>query len=104
MSLVNTAYALGGLVATGGTIGYLKTGSVPSVAAGWSVGLLYALGGYRLQNFQSYGLELALLASVVLGGSSIPRALRGKKPVPVMLSVLSLFGAYVFGDAFQKTL
>ncbi|KAK6065216.1 transmembrane protein 14C [Seiridium cupressi] len=102
--LENTAFALGGLTATGGTIGYLRTGSLPSVAAGWTVGLLYALGGYRLQNREPYGLELALLASVVLGGSSIPRALRLRKPVPVVLSIVSLFGAFVFGDAFQKTL
>ncbi|KAI1862922.1 hypothetical protein JX265_008968 [Neoarthrinium moseri] len=100
----NIAYVLGGLTATGGTIGFLKTGSIPSVAAGWTVGLLYGLGGYRLQNREPYGVELALLASVVLGGSSIPRAIRLRKPVPLVLSLVSLFGAYVFGDAFRKTL
>ncbi|KAH6659927.1 transmembrane proteins 14C-domain-containing protein [Truncatella angustata] len=104
MGLENIAYGLGGLTALGGTIGYLRTGSVPSVAAGWTVGLLYGLGGYRLQNSEPLGLELALLASVVLGGSSIPRALRLKKPVPVVLSLVSLFGAFIFGDAFRKTL
>jgi uncharacterized membrane protein (UPF0136 family) len=38
--------------------------------------------GYRIQTKQSYGLELALLASVILAGSSIPRALRSQKPLP----------------------
>jgi uncharacterized membrane protein (UPF0136 family) len=62
------------------------------------------LGGYRLQNGESFGLELPLLASIVLGGSSIPRALRLRKPVPIILSIISIFGLFVFGDAYQKTL
>ncbi|KAB5580568.1 transmembrane proteins 14C-domain-containing protein, partial [Coniochaeta sp. 2T2.1] len=84
------AFILSALTATGGIIGYARTGSLPSVIAGVSVGALYALGGYRIQNNQQYGIELALLASVVLGGSSIPRAIRLQKPVPVALSVVAL--------------
>lgn len=60
------------------------------------------LGGYRIQNRQSYGVELSLLASIVLGGSAIPRAIRLRKPVPVLLSVLSAFGLVTFGKAYQK--
>ncbi|KAI2635356.1 transmembrane proteins 14C-domain-containing protein [Xylaria nigripes] len=103
MSLENIAYVLGALTASGGTIGYLRTGSVPSVIAGVSVGLLYGLGGYRLQKSQPYGVELALLASVVLGGSSIPRAIRLRKPVPTVLSLISVYGLYTFSKAFGKS-
>lgn len=109
-------------------MGYARTGSVPSIAAGWTVGLLCTrfplitfirpermgtdfappvsdgLGGYRISNREPYGVELALLASVVLGGSSIPRALRSFKPVPSVLSLISLFGLFMFGDAWRKTL
>lgn len=60
------------------------------------------LGGYRINNREPYGVELGLLASVVLGGSSIPRALKLRKPVPVMLSVVSTFGMAVFGSALAK--
>ncbi|GAB7364447.1 hypothetical protein MBLNU230_g4988t1 [Neophaeotheca triangularis] len=91
------AYALATLTAGGGITGYVRTGSVPSVIAGCSVGALYALGGYRMQNRQSYGLELALLASVVLAGSSVPRALRSRKPLPMGLSALAVFGLFKFG-------
>ncbi|KAI0878932.1 transmembrane proteins 14C-domain-containing protein [Hypoxylon argillaceum] len=103
-SLENIAFVLGALTAGGGTMGYIRTGSVPSIAAGVTVGLLYGLGGYRLQTRQPYGIELALLASVVLGGSSIPRAIRLRKPVPTVLSLISAFGLYTFGNAFRKTL
>ncbi|ORY65976.1 transmembrane protein 14C [Pseudomassariella vexata] len=101
--LETIAYVLGALTAGGGTMGFVKTGSLPSVAAGWTVGLLYGLGGYRMQSGEAYGTELALLASLVLGGSSIPRAIRGGKPVPTVLSLVSLFGLVVFGNAWRKT-
>jgi hypothetical protein len=39
-SLDNVALALGALTAGGGITGYVRTGSVPSVAAGVTVGIL----------------------------------------------------------------
>jgi uncharacterized membrane protein (UPF0136 family) len=57
-----------------------------------------------MQNRQPYGAELSLLASIVLGGSSIPRAIRLRKPVPMALSVLSLFGAWTFGNGVRRNL
>jgi uncharacterized membrane protein (UPF0136 family) len=43
-----------------------------------------------------------MLASTVLGGSSIPRAIKSGKPVPVGLSVLATFGVVVFGLALKE--
>ncbi|RAL09866.1 TMEM14 family protein [Aspergillus homomorphus CBS 101889] len=98
-----SALTLGLLTSLGGTIGYLRTGSVPSIAAGLAVGALYLLGWARLRAAQPYGAELALLASVVLSGSSIPRAVRSGKPVPTFLSVLAVYGLVVFGGlVFRK--
>jgi len=102
MGIETPAYILGALTAGGGTFGYIKTGSIPSVAAGVTVGTLYLIGGYRIQNKLSYGVELALLASIVLAGSSIPRAIRSQKPLPTGLSVLALYGLYTYGIAFLK--
>ncbi|KAK1834728.1 transmembrane proteins 14C-domain-containing protein [Podospora conica] len=104
MGLELPAYVLAALTAGGGIIGFVKTRSKPSIIAGVSVGLLYGLGGLRIQNAESMGVELALLASVVLGGSSIPRALKGRKPIPVALSALATYGMYVFGDEFRRGL
>lgn len=63
--------------------------------------LKYLLGGYRIQNRQTYGVELALVASIVLAGSSIPRALKSQKPLPAGLSLLALYGLYTFGNAYR---
>jgi uncharacterized membrane protein (UPF0136 family) len=57
----------------------------------------YGLGGYRIQKRQAYGVELALLASVVLAGSSIPRAVKTAKPLPIGLGVLATLGLVVYG-------
>jgi len=96
------ALFLGFLVAGGGITGYVRTGSLPSVIAGVSVGALYSLGGLRIRNKQPYGVELALLASVVLAGSSIPRALKSGKPLPTLLSFIAVFGLVNFGIAFSN--
>ncbi|PHH58990.1 hypothetical protein CDD81_3962 [Ophiocordyceps australis] len=99
-----SSYVLALLTAGGGIMGYVRTRSVPSLVAGSAVGMLYGIGGYRLQNRQPYGIELSLLASLVLGGSSVPRAIRLRKPVPVLLSVLSAFGILTFGNAYRQKL
>ncbi|KAA8634344.1 hypothetical protein SMACR_04865 [Sordaria macrospora] len=104
MGLEVPAYVLSALTVTGGIAGYARTKSKPSIIAGCAVGLLYGLGGYRIQQNQPHGVELGLLASVVLGGASLPRAIKLRKPVPMMLSAIAAFGLYTFGDAFRQTL
>lgn len=57
----------------------------------------------RLRAGESYGEELGLLASTVLGGSSIPRAIKtGGKPVPMGLAALATYGVVVFGLAVRE--
>ncbi|KIW98336.1 uncharacterized protein Z519_01920 [Cladophialophora bantiana CBS 173.52] len=94
------AYILSALTSIGGITGYVRTGSVPSITAGLTVGILYGLGGFRISRKQPYGIELALLASVVLAGSSIPRAIRTGKPLPAGLGVLAATGLIIYGRAF----
>lgn len=57
-----------------------------------------------MQQRQPYGVELALLASIILAGSSIPRAVRSQKPLPVGLSALALYGLWTFGNAYRARL
>merc|ERR1711862_474513 len=93
-SVHHVSLFLGALTAGGGITGYVRTGSVPSVAAGVTVGALYGLGGLRIRNRQPYGIELALLASVILAGSSIPRAIKSGKPLPIGLSLIAAYGLF----------
>ncbi|KAJ4345505.1 uncharacterized protein N0V89_011637 [Didymosphaeria variabile] len=101
-ALDNIGLILGALTAGGGITGYVRTGSVPSVAAGVSVGTLYILGALRIRNAQPYGVELGLLASIVLAGSSFPRALKTQKPLPIGLSLLAAYGLWAFGSAWSR--
>ena len=54
-----------------------------------------------MRNRQPYGVELALLASLILAGSSIPRAIKTQKPLPAGLSALALYGLWTFGNAYR---
>ena len=47
-------------------------------------------------------MELALLASVVLAGSSIPRAIKSQKPLPIGLGLVAAFGLYRYGTALMN--
>ncbi|KAL4922753.1 transmembrane proteins 14C-domain-containing protein [Aspergillus aurantiobrunneus] len=96
------ALALSLLTSLGGIIGYTRTGSIPSIAAGLAVGALYLLSFFRLRGSQPWGEEIGLLASVVLAGSSIPRAVKLRKPVPVVLSAVAVYGLVVFGAAVRR--
>jgi uncharacterized membrane protein (UPF0136 family) len=60
------------------------------------------LGGYRVNSRAAYGVELALLASVILAGSSIPRAIKSGKSLPIGLSILATFGLWTFGNAYMN--
>ncbi|KAL4982846.1 transmembrane proteins 14C-domain-containing protein [Aspergillus falconensis] len=101
-ALTTPALTLTLLTSLGGIIGYSRTGSLPSIIAGLSVGALYLLSFFRMRGGQTYGEEIGLLASVVLGGASIPRAIRLRKFVPVVLSVLAIYGIVVFGGAVRR--
>jgi uncharacterized membrane protein (UPF0136 family) len=62
-----------------------------------TVGALYNYGGYRIRNSEPYGIETVLLASLILAGSSFPRAIKTQKPLPIGLSVLATYGLFYYG-------
>ncbi|CAO1629638.1 unnamed protein product [Parajaminaea phylloscopi] len=89
------AFTLAGLTAVGGTIGFLRTRSMPSLVAGVGVGLVYAIAGQRIRTGQDYGYELAAVNSLLLLGSSAPRFAKG--PVPKGLTLLGTVALAYYG-------
>ncbi|KAG9040967.1 hypothetical protein FS837_012902 [Tulasnella sp. UAMH 9824] len=92
------AFAMAVLCAFGGVIGFARTGSVPSVIAGLSIGALYGRSAdLILHGDPNVGIQGALAASVFLCVSSVPRALAKRKPVPAILAVAGTVAATYYG-------
>ncbi|KAI8913984.1 transmembrane proteins 14C-domain-containing protein [Powellomyces hirtus] len=91
------AYTFAGLCAVGGVMGYTRTKSRPSLFAGLAFGALYSLSGYLIQTNGEYGVELATATSTLLLAAMAPRALRTRKPIPIMLATLGTIGAGFYG-------
>ncbi|OZJ01640.1 hypothetical protein BZG36_05294 [Bifiguratus adelaidae] len=83
------------ICSAGGIAGYARTRSTPSLIAGLGVGALYGTAGYLIKENREYGHETAVAASAILAGSMVPRAVRTRKPIPIILSVgATLAGAF----------
>ncbi|KAG8894735.1 hypothetical protein FRB99_001025 [Tulasnella sp. 403] len=84
----------------GGIMGFVRTGSIPSVVAGVSVGALYGWSAYQIANGDpEAGLKGAFAASLLLCVSSLPRARKG--PVPAFLTVTSIAAGTYYGKALR---
>jgi len=96
----NPAYTMSGLCSIGGIIGFARTGSIPSIAAGIFVGALYGWSAYQIQQGDpNVGLRWAFASSVILAASSLPRARKG--PVPAILTLAGTAAAAYYGKAMR---
>ncbi|GAA6038917.1 hypothetical protein JCM8097_000573 [Rhodosporidiobolus ruineniae] len=91
-------YTSAGLVALGGTIGFLKKGSVASLLAGGGSGALLAYGVKR-QEANPKDVAVVVAVSAVLFVVMGRRFLRGRKFMPAgLVTLLSLALLYRFGQ------
>jgi len=93
----------GVLTITGGVIGYVKAGSVPSIVAGAIAGILLLAAAFLLPDHQVAGLAIGLITSLLLAGQFIPKFIRTGKAMPAgMMSILSLIGIIMAIVAWMK--
>jgi uncharacterized membrane protein (UPF0136 family) len=87
-------FLFGLLSIVGGTMGFVKAKSRPSLLAGGLSGLLLIVAGYLLGTANSRaGLILGIVLSVALAGRFVPSFLKTKKALPAgMMAVLSVIG------------
>ncbi|KAJ5660137.1 hypothetical protein N7507_006588 [Penicillium longicatenatum] len=92
------SFTLAALLPTGGILGYLKTRSAPSLIAGVGLGLSYGYAGYMIKENIDYGTELALVNSVFLLASAIPRIVKtqAKFPVPIILGATGSLATFYY--------
>ncbi|KAK2886351.1 transmembrane protein 14C isoform X2 [Channa argus] len=84
MSVDWVGYGYAALVASGGVIGYVKAGSVPSLAAGLLFGGLAGFGAYQISNDPN-NVWVSLATSGALAGLMGKRFYASKKFMPAGL-------------------
>jgi len=86
----------GVLTITGGIIGYVSKGSVPSIIAGTISGALLLVAAFLLPEHRAGGLIIALAVSVLLAVQFIPKFFATGKMMPAGgMSALSLLGVVI---------
>lgn len=94
MSLFYYFVVFGILTIVGGTMGYVKAKSRPSLIAGGASGiLLLVAAGLMNSTYFQVGVILGLIISLALAGRFVPAFIRTRAPMPAgLMSILSIIG------------
>lgn len=91
------------LTILGGIMGYAKAGSMASIIAGSTSGILLLLAAFLLPANLAAGLLIALIVSVLLAGRFVPNFIKTGHVMPAgLMSLLSVIGVVVALIAWVK--
>lgn len=103
------AFTLGGLTAAGGAMGFVKSGSKPSLIGGLAIGGLYIANGLFIKNDtfdDNYKTAVTGLVgtSALLSALGLTRAIKSgfKKPVPLVLFSIGSIGLGYYTFKYNK--
>ncbi|CEP08584.1 hypothetical protein [Parasitella parasitica] len=71
-----------------GIAGYARSRSVPSLVAGVGVGAMFGAASYLIKENRYYGHETGVVASAIMASSMLPKAMKTRKPFPVILAMI----------------
>ncbi|ODV98597.1 hypothetical protein PACTADRAFT_31982 [Pachysolen tannophilus NRRL Y-2460] len=98
------AFTYSALAIFGGSMGYFRKRSKPSLIAGVTIGGIFAGAGYLLHNNMEYGIHTALLgSSLMLVGGAIRGSSAGfRKPIPLTLVILGGLSTLYYAKKYTE--
>lgn len=102
--MIEPTWILAALTITGGSVGYVRKKSLPSLISGLVIGSTFVYAGYLIDKKLAAGYMLALGASAILLGTGISRGVSSSftKPLPLIMSVLGASGSYYYGAQIRS--
>ena len=90
------------LSCSGGIYGYIRKSSRPSLIAGLAFGATFGIAGYLIKNNKDYGIEVASGASLLLVSAMLPRAIKTRQGVPILMATIGTLGVGYYGKKMYE--
>lgn len=98
----NTALVLSIFALIASMVDLIRTSSASSIPSGLAFSALYLFSFVRLQAGHSYGYEISLLASILLGIFFLPGTRKVvERPLPREFCLLGVYGIVIFANAIH---
>jgi uncharacterized membrane protein (UPF0136 family) len=96
------AFTLGTVSIMGGTFGFFKKQSLPSLLGGIVIGSLFLSSSFLISKNKDYGVELALGTSMLTSTIMVRRAVRTRQLVPVGMVTIGMVGCGYYGYKMKQ--